>query len=107
MSSSAGAIAGTSVCTMSAAWAGACGSAPLLDMVTGGRVDWSSMPANFDHFHYPGFDFAVPNDPAQYRQRLGERFPSERDAIATYFRDVRGAADWGLIRCYTKNLTRV
>lgn len=79
---------------MSAAWAGACGSAPLLDMVTGGRVDWSSMPANFDHFHYPGFDFAVPNDPAQYRQRLGERFPSERDAIATYFRDVRGAADW-------------
>ena len=66
----------------------------LMDMVTGGRVDWSPMPANFDHFHYPASTSPCPTTRRSIGSVWASALPSERDAIATYFRDVRRAADW-------------
>ncbi len=66
----------------------------LMDFITGGAVDWQAMPAPFESFSYPGFDFDVPVGRDAYLQALVARFPAERRAIERYFRDVERAAQW-------------
>lgn len=66
----------------------------LMDLITAGSVDWQAMPAPFESFSYPGFDFDVPVGRDAYRQALVARFPTERRAIERYFRDVERAAQW-------------
>lgn len=66
----------------------------LFDYISGGGVDWFPMPDDFDHFHYPDFEFQVPAGEARFREALIARFPSEREAIHRYFRDLKKAMSW-------------
>lgn len=66
----------------------------LMDLATGGAVDWVPMPAEFDVFHYPDLEVAQPGDPEAWFQRLGERFPAERAALTAYRRDLRAVTSW-------------
>ncbi len=66
----------------------------LMDLVTGGDVDWQPMPAPFETFSYPGLEFEVPVGKTSYRDTLCARFPAERGAIHRYFGDIDRAAQW-------------
>ncbi len=66
----------------------------LMDLVTGGDVDWQPMPAPFETFSYPGLEFEVPVGKTAFRDALCARFPQERGALHGYFRDVERAAQW-------------
>lgn len=69
-------------------------SRALMDLVTGGTVDWAPMPEDFDVFHYPDLEVRASADPGTYRDRLVELFPEEAKGIDAYFDDVRRAAAW-------------
>lgn len=69
-----------------------------LDYLSGGELDWVRMSDHYDRFVYPGLDFPVPCGQDAYQQRLTEVFPSEARAIRRYFRDIRRAARWGMLR---------
>ncbi|MBI3992222.1 MAG: NAD(P)/FAD-dependent oxidoreductase, partial [Candidatus Lambdaproteobacteria bacterium] len=64
----------------------------IFDYLTEGRLEWQPMPQEFERFVYPGLDFRVPSDPAEYERRLIARFPAEAAGIRRYFRDIRRAA---------------
>ena len=66
----------------------------LFDFVTRRGVRWQKMPSPFEKFVYPDFTFDVPDDETSYRQALIARYPQERDAIETYFRDLHAVAGW-------------
>jgi phytoene dehydrogenase-like protein len=66
----------------------------FMDFLTGGAVEWTRMPEDFDIFHYPDFTFAVPGDKDAYRARLKDTFPRERANIDAYFDDVHAAGRW-------------
>ena len=66
----------------------------LMDLVTGGAVQWNKMQSPFEKFVYPDFTFDVPDDKSAYQQALVERFPDERPAIVQYFKDLASAAKW-------------
>ena len=66
----------------------------LMDLVTGGAVQWNKMQSPFERFVYPDFTFDVPADEAAYQQALIERFPDERAAIVQYFKDLESGAKW-------------
>ena len=66
----------------------------LFDLVTRRGVWWQRMPSPFEKFVYPDFTFDVPDDEASYRQALIARYPQERDAIETYFKDLHAVAGW-------------
>jgi phytoene dehydrogenase-like protein len=66
----------------------------IFDFLTEGKLGWERMPAEFEKFVYPDFEFSVPSNPDKYRQRLAERYPAERAAIDQYFKDVARAAFW-------------
>ncbi len=66
----------------------------VMDYVTGGLVEWRSMPVGYDRFVYPDLTFVARADPEQYRAELTAVFPSESAALRRYFRDVRRAAAW-------------
>lgn len=70
----------------------------ILGDLTGGRLKWASLGAEYEHFHYPdGFDISFPDNRRQYKENLYEAFPDEREAIDRYFSEVRHAvsAMWG------------
>ena len=66
----------------------------IMDLVTGGEVEWSRMPAEFDVFHYPEAEIAQPAGADAWFKRLAERFPAERAALTAYRRDLRVATAW-------------
>ncbi|HYD94960.1 MAG TPA: NAD(P)/FAD-dependent oxidoreductase [Noviherbaspirillum sp.] len=66
----------------------------VFDYLTEGRLQWNKMPDEFEKFVYPDFEFKVPSNPVLYRERLADRYPAERAAIAQYFEDVKAAAAW-------------
>ena len=68
------------------------------DYLSGGELEWVRMPDHYDRFVYPGLDFPVPSGQDAYQQRLTEAFPSEARAIRRYFRDIRRAARWAMLR---------
>ena len=54
------------------------------------RVHLVQMDADgFEDYRFPDLDFRVPSDAGRFRQRLLERFPSERSAIDRFFADMR------------------
>jgi all-trans-retinol 13,14-reductase len=59
-------------------------SRALMELVTGGTVDWAPMPEDFDVFHYPDLEVRA----------SAELFPEEAKGIDAYFDDVRRAAAW-------------
>ncbi|MCC6273753.1 MAG: NAD(P)-binding protein, partial [Deltaproteobacteria bacterium] len=69
--------------------------ARVLEVLTGGVLQWNKMPAVYDRICIGDevFDYEAPRE--RLRERLEERFPKERGAIAEYFRlvdEVNGAA---------------
>ena len=66
----------------------------VMDLVTGGTVEWDELPDDFEVFHYPGIDFPVPNDLQAYRDRLVAPFPDEEAGIDQFFADCRRANEW-------------
>lgn len=66
----------------------------MMDLVTGGAVDWDPMPDDFDVFHYPDITLAANADRQIYRDRLIAAFPDEEEGIDAYFADVKKAAAW-------------
>ena len=69
-------------------------SRQVFDLVTRGGVEWRKMLSPFEKFVYPDFTFEVPDDEGKFRDALIARFPDERRAIETYFKDVRATAGW-------------
>ncbi len=66
----------------------------MMDLVTGGRVQWTPMCDPFERFCYPGFRFDVPFGEANYRAALIARFPGSAKAIKHYFTDIERSAAW-------------
>ena len=66
----------------------------LFDFVTRSGVRWQKMPSPFEKFVYPDFTFDQPDDETRYRQALVARYPQEREAIETYFKDLHAGAGW-------------
>ena len=66
----------------------------LMDLATGGAVDWHRLPDEFDVFHYPDLTWRVPSDPTDHLERLVEAFPEEREALEGYRADLKAAAGW-------------
>lgn len=66
----------------------------LLDVVTGGAVQWQPMPEVYDHLVFPGFEFPLRAGKENFRADLLARFPHEAAAIHRYFADVERAASY-------------
>jgi phytoene dehydrogenase-like protein len=66
----------------------------LFDFITDGGVDWSPLPDVYDVFMYPDLTLKVPKGRANYQRALQGAFPSEKQAIGQYFRDIKRASDW-------------
>ncbi len=69
-------------------------SRKVMDLVTGGQVDWAPMPDFFEVFHYPDLSVPVPSDPRAYAAALIDSFPHEAKSIRSYFTDVKRATSW-------------
>jgi phytoene dehydrogenase-like protein len=69
-------------------------SRQLFDLITARGVEWRKMVSPFEKFVYPDFTFDVPDSEERYREALITRYPLERGAIETYFKDLRAAASW-------------
>lgn len=66
----------------------------VMDLVTGGQVQWQKLPDRFEHVSYPGFEFEVPSERLQYEAELSRAFPAEAKAIKAYFRDLFRMRAW-------------
>ena len=64
------------------------------DYLSGGELEWTRMPEDYDRFVYPGLDLRASSDPERYERSLIEAFPAEARAIRRYFKDVRRTAAW-------------
>ncbi len=68
-------------------------SGRLLERLTRGRLQWSTLGPSYEEFHFPGgFRIDFPDTPEQFRENLVAAFPQERAAIDTYLRLVRRAS---------------
>lgn len=66
----------------------------LFDQITGGGIEWQSMPEVFDRFVYPDFTFDARCGMRNFRADLIRCFPEEGSAIERYFKDLIAAARW-------------
>lgn len=66
----------------------------VMDLVTGGGVEWAPMPHEFEVFHYPEVTVRVPADRVAYVDTLIEHFPNQETAIRRYFTDVHAVSAW-------------
>ncbi|MFC1491819.1 phytoene desaturase family protein [Nitrospinota bacterium] len=64
----------------------------IFDFVTGGGVYWNKMPEPFEKFVYPDFAFDLYGEEERFQGDLIERFPQERKAIESYFKDLKKCA---------------
>jgi all-trans-retinol 13,14-reductase len=68
-------------------------SGRLLNRLTGGSLQWSSLGPVYEEFHFPdGLRIDFPDSPEQFRENLVAAFPREGAAIDAYLRTVREAA---------------
>lgn len=65
-----------------------------MDLVTRGEVDWHAMSSDFERLSFPDETFSIPSDPMEFQEKLGRRFPGERDNIKKYFRDLGSVKKW-------------
>lgn len=79
----------------------------FFDYLSGGELQWTRMPENFEHFVYPGLHFEVPSNPREYEDRLIAAFPDEEEAIRQYFLDIRKASKWFRLRMMRGMVPRV
>lgn len=66
----------------------------LMDVVTGKKVKFNKMPHIFEKFIYPDFQFELPSNENEYKEKLKNLFPEEVQGIERYFRDIKDAAEW-------------
>ncbi|MCK5574089.1 MAG: NAD(P)/FAD-dependent oxidoreductase, partial [Bacteroidetes bacterium] len=66
----------------------------VFDFVTGGKVDWKTMPEVYDRFVYPGLTFDARTGSKNLQADLIAQFPHEKPALEQYFRDLRKAGRW-------------
>ncbi len=78
----------------------------IMDLVTGGGVEWAAMPHEFEVFHYPELTVTVPADAAAYADLLIGHFPRQDKAIRRYFADVQRVAAWCAREVVSWNLPR-
>lgn len=64
-------------------------SRSLMDLVTGGKVQWKRMPEIYDVFVYPGLKFEARAGEQNLKSDLISLFPEEKKAIEKYFIDVK------------------
>jgi all-trans-retinol 13,14-reductase len=81
----------------------------LMTELTGGRLEWASLGAVCDEFHYPdGTQVDLPNDRHAFEQNLIEAFPSERDGIERYAQLVQDLGtdlrNWFLAKAFGRRL---
>jgi len=57
--------------------------------LTANKSHFSKMPAVYEHFIYPDFEYDVPTSLEAERVRLNEMFPDEKAQIERYFSDAR------------------
>lgn len=61
------------------------GPGVLLRRLTDGRLEWASLGSTYDAFDFPGgFHVAFPNNPEEYREVVGRKFPGQARAIRHY-----------------------
>ena len=65
-----------------------------MDLVTGGEVKFNKMTSPFETYIFPDETFGQPSGEDDFRNKLIERFPAEKDAIERYFKDVKSVAGW-------------
>lgn len=65
-----------------------CWERAIMDLITGGKVEWARLPDPMDVFIYPDFRFPVYGNRNRYQADLIDRFPQEASAIRQYFRDL-------------------
>ena len=63
----------------------------MIDLITGGNVEWTPMPDPFDTFIYPDLQFDVYADPKRTIAGLCDLFPEESRAIRRYYKDAKKA----------------
>lgn len=71
-------------------------SRQIMDLVTGGRVQWQPIGSPYERFLFPDFAYEVPNGFKAYQAKLVSDFPLEKRNIAKYLRSVRAAQSWGI-----------
>jgi all-trans-retinol 13,14-reductase len=68
-------------------------SGRLLERLTGGELEWTSLGEVYEEFHFPdGLRVDFPDSPEQFRANLIDAFPAEGEAIDAYLGAVRQAA---------------
>lgn len=70
-------------------------SRAIMDLVTGGAVQWQRMPEPIDIAVFPGWRFPIYGDRDRYEAALIEHFPQETAAIRQYFRDLEATCGVG------------
>lgn len=65
----------------------------LLQHLTDGRLEWTSLGPVYDAFAFPDLDLEFPDSPEQFRANLVAAFPREERAIDAYLAEVRGVAN--------------
>ena len=69
-------------------------SRQVMDMVTGGQVEWAKMENPIEHFVYPQHHLQVSSSEAEYKQALKSEFPKCSAEIDRYFRLIHRARGW-------------
>jgi phytoene dehydrogenase-like protein len=74
------------------------GSLPraIFDFIGRGGIRWQALPDEYDVFVFPDTIFKAIKGQKQFEEALVSKFPSEKIALAQYFKDLKKAAAWYL-----------
>jgi len=78
----------------------------LFDLLCGGKVEWNKMKDPFDSFLYPNFKFELSSSAADYKSKLLEMFPEEKQGIEKYFKSLNKAGKWTMVYLLKKLLPK-
>ncbi len=67
------------------------GSRRLMDLVTGGEVEWTRMPEPYERFSYPGHEIELRSGRDGFFDAFLPHFPEEEAALRRYWRDIHRA----------------
>jgi all-trans-retinol 13,14-reductase len=76
------------------------------DNLTGGKLEWASMPDVYDRILMDGRTFEFPTGLERLRARLKDYFPSEAAAIDGYLAAVQSAEKWSRLYFAEKAIPR-
>ncbi len=66
----------------------------VMDLVTGGNLQWAKMDDPLEHFIYPDHHLRVPSTLIGYKQELKSAFPHCSNQIDRYFKLIDRARSW-------------